>query len=72
MADDYQLEIFDLLAELAEFRLQRVERKPGVGAGVDQRQRIIVKQIRIDWSDAKWSREGNAVDAALAGAGGLA
>jgi len=42
--------------------------EPHVRPAVEQRQRVVLHQVRVDGADLKWGRYGQAVDARLGGA----
>ena len=46
VGDDHQLEILDPVSQRLELALQLVQRLAGVGAGVDQRERLVPRAGR--------------------------
>jgi hypothetical protein len=62
VGEDHQLDVLDRAAVAGERRLERVERAAGVGAGVDQRQRVVVDQVAVDAPDGERRRDRQPVD----------
>ena len=51
----------------ASAHLERVERRAGVRPGVEQRQRVVLDEVRVDRADLKRRRDRQAVDAGVGG-----
>ena len=56
VGDDDQLEVVDRVAALVQLRAQLVERLAGVGAGVDQGQRLVLDQVALTRADRERGR----------------
>ena len=62
-----QLDVVDRVAVLGELVLQLVERAPGVGPRVDERQRVVLDQVGVDAADRERGRDPQQVDARFGG-----
>ena len=69
VGEDDQLDVVDRIAVLGELMVELVERAPGVRPGVDERQRLVLDQIRVHAADGERRRDPQDVDARLGGAG---
>ncbi len=58
-----RLEVVDRVAALVQAAGQFVERLAGVGAGVDQGQRLVLDQVGVDRADRERGRDRDPVDA---------
>ena len=74
VGDDQQLQVLDRVPPRRERLFELVERLRGVRPRVDQRERLVLNQVRVDASDRERRGDRQAVDALLRGAlqgGGL-
>ena len=62
-----QLEVLDAVPATRERLLQRVERRTRVRARVEQRQRVVLDEVRVDLADLKRRGDRQAVDAGVGG-----
>ena len=62
VGDDEQLEVLDRVPARGERPLELVQRLGRVGARVDERQRVVLDQVRVDAADRERRRDGEAVD----------
>ena len=63
VGDDDQPEVLDPVPAVAQRPLELVERLAAVRAGVDQRQRVVLDEVRVDAPDRERRRDRDAVDA---------
>ena len=68
VGDDDQLEVLDAVAARAERALELVERRAGVRTAVDERERVVLDEVRVDAADLKRRRDRQAVDGGFGGA----
>ena len=68
VGEHHQLDVLDRVAVLGELVLQLVERAPGVGPRVDERQRVVLDQVGVDAPDRERRRDPQQVDARVGGA----
>ena len=67
VGDDDELEVLDAVAVRGERALERVERRAGVRPAVEQRQRVVLDEVRVDEPDLKRRRDLQPVDARVGG-----
>ena len=67
VGDDDELEVLDAVPARGERELERVERRARVRPGVEQRQRVVLDEVRVDLADLKRRRDRQAVDAGVGG-----
>ena len=63
MRQQDQLDVLDRVPVLAQLPLELVECATGVGARVDQRQRLVLDQVGVDAADRERRGDGEAMDA---------
>ena len=63
VGDHDEAEILHAVAERPERLLQLVQRLAGVGARVDERERVVLDEVGVDAPDHERGRDGNAMDA---------